>query len=64
MRVLDGDVERRVWEVEGLAVVYGAVEVAADFPGGVGSIAKVAVAQWGDGYGWGAEAMVPLVLPI
>ncbi|VTO12535.1 baseplate multidomain protein megatron [Brevundimonas vancanneytii] len=64
VRVLDGDVERRVWEVEGLAAVYGAVEVAADFPGGVGSIAKVAVAQWGDGYGWGAEAMVPLVLPI
>ncbi len=57
VRVLDGDVERRVWEVEGLEAVYGAVEVEADFPGGVGAGVQVSVAQWGEGYGWGAEAV-------
>ncbi|EKY24846.1 hypothetical protein HMPREF0185_03071 [Brevundimonas diminuta 470-4] len=60
VRVLDGAVERRVWEVEGLEAAYGAAEVAADFPGGPGASAQVAVAQWGQGYGWGAEAMVRL----
>ncbi|MGU3456764.1 glycoside hydrolase TIM-barrel-like domain-containing protein [Brevundimonas sp. M1A4_2e] len=60
MRVLDGAVVRRVWEVEGLATVYGAAEVAADFPGGLGADAHVAVAQWGDGYGWGPEAVAGL----
>ncbi|WP_278069677.1 baseplate multidomain protein megatron [Brevundimonas sanguinis] len=60
MRVLDGAVVRRVWEVEGLATLYGAAEVAADFPGGRGADAHVAVAQWGDGYGWGPEAVAGL----
>lgn len=60
VRVLDGAVERRVWEVEGLETVYGALEVAADFPSGFGAEANVAVAQWGDGFGWGAEATAPL----
>src|SRR5690606_36421865 len=49
VRVLDGAVVRRVWEVEGLEAVYGAAEVAADFPGGRGADVRVAVAQWGDG---------------
>src|SRR5690606_30232903 len=43
VRVLDGAGVRRVWEVEGLATVYGAAEVAADFPGGRGADAHVAV---------------------
>lgn len=60
VRVLDGAGVRRVWEVEGLATVYGAAEVAADFPGGRGADAHVAVAQWGDGYGWGPEAVAGL----
>ncbi len=60
MRVLDGAVERRVWEVEGLEASYGAAEVAADFPGGVGTEARIAVGQWGEGYGWGAEAVLEL----
>ncbi|MBN9479903.1 MAG: hypothetical protein J0I52_06680, partial [Bordetella sp.] len=60
VRVLDGDVVRRVWEVEGLAAVYGAAEIVADFPGGVGPGARVAVAQWGEGFGWGAEAVAGL----
>lgn len=28
---------------------------------GAGEGARVAVAQWGDGYGWGAEAVAPLL---
>lgn len=60
VRVLEGAVVRRVWEVEGLATVYGAAEVAADFPGGRGADAHVAVAQCGDGYGWGPEAVAGL----
>nr|WP_240387386.1 phage tail protein [Brevundimonas naejangsanensis] len=60
VRVLDGTAVRRVWEVEGLEAVYGGAEVATDFPGGVGVGATVAVAQWGEGFGWGAEAEVVL----
>ncbi|MNJ51026.1 hypothetical protein D3C77_463190 [compost metagenome] len=58
--MLDGAAARRVWEVEGLEAVYGAAEAATDFPGGLGDGAKVAVAQWGDGFGWGAEAEAAL----
>lgn len=61
VRVLDGGVEKRVWEVEGLEAVYAAAQVAADWPGGVGEGARMAVAQWGNGYGWGAEAVARLV---
>ncbi|MNT70725.1 hypothetical protein D3C72_2091390 [compost metagenome] len=58
--MLDGTVEKRVWEVEGLEALYAAAHMAADFLSGVGEGARVAVAQWGDGYGWGAEAVVGL----
>ncbi|MGO4688544.1 baseplate multidomain protein megatron [Brevundimonas sp. 2YAF1] len=60
VRVLDGGVEKRVWEVEGLEAVYAAAQTAADFPGGVSEGARAAVAQWGEGYGWGAEAVTRL----
>ena len=61
VRVLDGAVEKRVWEVEGLEAVYAAAQMAADWPGGLGEGARIGVAQWGDGYGWGAEAVAPLL---
>ena len=61
VRVLHGAVEKRVWEVEGLAAIYAAEPMAADWPGGVGEGARIAVAQWGVGYGWGAEAVAPLL---
>ncbi len=61
VRVLDGAVEKRVWEVGGLEAVYTAEQMAADWPVGVGDGARVAVAQWGEGYGWGAEAVAPLL---
>ena len=60
VRVLDGAVEKRVWEVEGLETVYAAAQRTADWPGGSGESARVAVAQWGEGYGWGSEAVVGL----
>jgi hypothetical protein len=60
LRVLDGAVERRVMEVEGLSAVYLAAAIAEDFPGGFGSAARVAVAQYGNDWGWGEEAIVPL----
>ncbi|MNR48637.1 hypothetical protein D3C85_1678950 [compost metagenome] len=60
MRVLDGATEKRVWEVEGLEAVYDATQVAADWPGGLGKGARIGVAQWGAGYGWGAEAVAGL----
>ena len=60
VRVLDDTVEKRVWEVDGVEALYPAAQAAADFPGGVGEGARVAVAQWGDGYGWGTEAVVAL----
>jgi hypothetical protein len=61
VRVLDDGVEKRVWEVEGMETVYAAGQMSADFPGGVGDGARVAVAQWGEGYGWGAEAVARLL---
>ena len=60
LRVLDGAVEKRVWEVVGLEAVYAAGQMAADWPGGLGEGARIGVAQWGAGYGWGAEAVVGL----
>lgn len=60
LRVLDGAAEKRVWEVEGLEAVYAAAQMAADWPGGLGEGARIGVAQWGAGYGWGAEAVAGL----
>jgi hypothetical protein len=60
LRVLDGGVERRSFEVEGLSAVYGGAEIGEDFPEGVGPGALVAVAQFGADWGWGEEAVVSL----
>ena len=60
VRVLDHGVERRVIEVEGDEAHYAAADVAADFAGADFSGARVAVAQWGAGYGWGVEASVAI----
>ena len=60
LRVLDGDDVVRVFEVETAAATYAAADIAEDFPGGPDGNSRVAVAQWGDGYGWGIEAFVGL----
>ena len=61
VRVIDGATETRALEVEGAVATYLASDVVADFPGGVGETARIAVAQWGEGYGWGTEATVRLI---
>ncbi|TPW06751.1 MAG: protein transfer agent (GTA) orfg15, like protein [bacterium] len=60
VRVLDGDDPLRVFEVEENRATYAAVDLAGDFPGGLGGNSRVAVAQWAEGYGWGMEAIVAL----
>ena len=61
IRVLDGPVERRLFEVEASGAVYPAGDLAADFPDGPGAAATFAVSQWGAGYGWGVEAKAALI---
>lgn len=61
VRVRDGEVVRREFEVEETQAIYAEADAASDFPGGFGSRAWVDVAQ-GDGrMGWGACATKRLV---
>ncbi|WP_442881144.1 baseplate multidomain protein megatron [Brevundimonas sp.] len=60
IRILAGTVALRTFEAEGEDTVYTGASAAADFPGGPDSEAAFAVSQWGEGYGWGAEAKAPL----
>lgn len=59
-RVLDGEGLVRTFEVEGSSLLYPLAAFAADFPQGPGGEARIAVAQWGEGFGWGVEASVGL----
>lgn len=59
VRILSEGEQVRAFEVNGEAATYSASDMAADFPGGL-SWAEVAVAQWGETYGWGVEARAPL----
>jgi len=61
VRVVAGGQIVRTLTVDGNAALYPSSDVAADFPEGPGADATVAVAQWGDGYGWGAEAKAALI---
>lgn len=56
--MFDHDLLARTMEVEGLSASYSAADMAADLPEGVTSTARIAVAQWGEGFGWGPEAEV------
>ena len=60
VQVLEGAAVVRAFDVEAETAVYGAADLAADFPGGVGEDARVAVSQWSPVYGWGVEAMAGL----
>ncbi|WP_298099652.1 glycoside hydrolase/phage tail family protein [Brevundimonas sp.] len=60
IRVLDGAGEKRAFEVGTDAATYTAADRAVDFPAGLDGWSRIAVAQWGDGYGWGREASVVL----
>ena len=61
VQVRDAGAVRRTMEVEGMTVLYSAAERAADFPGGVTPTARIGVAQWGEGFGWGVEAEIGLI---
>lgn len=58
--VLDGAAVVRAFEVEAETALYAAADLAADFPGGVGEDARVAVSQWSPVFGWGVEAVAGL----
>ena len=60
VRVLAGADVVRAFEVEAAGATYAAGNLAADFPGGLDAASRIAVAQWGEGYGWGTEASIPL----
>jgi len=60
IRILDGGVELRAFEVEGCDAVYAESDLAADFRSGPGPGARIEVAQHGDGFGWGATACVEI----
>lgn len=60
VRVLDGSELLRSFEVEAADAVYSTAMAAVDFPDGPPGGAIVAVAQWGEGYGWGEDAVAPL----
>jgi hypothetical protein len=57
VRVLDGGVPIRSWEVDGTGTVYGTGVMATDFPDGPGPDARIGVAQAGPVFGWGVEAV-------
>ena len=60
VKVIEAEVVVRTLEVEGAETVYPAEMIAADFPGGLPAGLHLAVALWGEGYGWGEEAVVVL----
>lgn len=59
LRLLHGDEERDVREVGSAGAVLTAGDLAALWPEGL-EAARVAVAQWGERWGWGLEATIPL----
>jgi hypothetical protein len=59
VRWLHREVEVGAAEVEATALVVGGTALAALFPDGLEE-ARAAVAQWGDGWGWGLETTIPL----
>lgn len=58
LRVRDGDVVVRTMEVEGVSAFHAAADLASDLPDGATDMVRIAVAQWGEGFGWGSEAEV------
>ncbi|MBI2262290.1 MAG: glycoside hydrolase TIM-barrel-like domain-containing protein [Caulobacterales bacterium] len=59
IRLLDAEVPVRTIEVNVAMATCSAASLGLDFPDGLDD-AEAAVAQWGDGYGWGLEARIRL----
>ncbi|MDY6923853.1 MAG: glycoside hydrolase TIM-barrel-like domain-containing protein [Pseudomonadota bacterium] len=57
--MIDAGTTVRTITVDAPFLGLSAASLAADFPDGLAEV-EVAVAQWGDGYGWGGEARVRL----
>lgn len=60
IRIFRDDTVVRTLETEGVSVLYDAAMLAEDFPAGVAGAGCIAVAQWGDRYGWGVETTLAL----
>lgn len=60
VRIMHDDASVRIFEVDATTAVYSKADILSDFSTGWPSGLKVAVAQWGEGYGWGEEAAVVL----
>lgn len=60
VRVAHGGDFVRTFEVAVASALYAGADLAADFPAGPPDDAIVAVAQWGESYGWGEEATMTL----
>ncbi len=60
IRVVDGEAVMRTMEAEETMFAYSAADLASDFPAGAPASARIAVAQWGEGFGWGVEAEIRL----
>ena len=61
LRVMEAETERRQWEVEGAGAIYSQAQRLVDFPQGPSPQAEIRLAQWGQAWGWGAEATVKLI---
>lgn len=60
LRVLAAGETVREWQVHDTRALYEKAQQAVDFPQGMAAEVTLAVAQWGDGWGWGEEALLRL----
>jgi hypothetical protein len=60
LRVVTDGAERRVFETDTTTLLYAAADVAQDFPDGPDPGTTIHVAQFGSGFGWGAETQTRL----
>ena len=60
VRVMEGEVERRTFEVDGCDALYVEADLAADFPEGPGVDASIEVEQHGAVFGWGVATRVAI----
>lgn len=60
LRVMAAGKAVREWQVHDTRALYEKAQQAVDFPQGLTAEVTLAVAQWGDGWGWGEEALLRL----
>ena len=62
LEILQGEQVVRSWETETPEAVYGAAEIGADFPNGLGGVLTVSVRQQSARFGWGVPTTRELPL--